>query len=115
MWWPAERQLSSVIGSLGQFLKVRAANLPHHGQRIVVGVHAGGLGDNLAYSVLPRLYKQAGARKVLISTHTNFGEPLTRNGDVRELVWRLNPFVDGFTEERPNVGERDWPPNSYFA
>jgi hypothetical protein len=84
------------------------------GRTIIIGVHAGGLGDHLAYSALPRLYKRAGARKVLLSTQTDFGEPFTRNPDIRDLVWRDNPFVDGFTEEPANVGERGWPPMAFF-
>ena len=77
-------------------------------------MHAGGLGDHLAYSALPRLYKLAGAGRVLLSSRTNFGEPFTRNPEVDELVWRDNPFVDGRTDEPANVGETGWPPAEFF-
>lgn len=88
---------------------------PFEGRRIVVGVHAGGLGDHLAYSALPRLYKQMGAAQVLLSTQTNYGEPFARNEEIKDIVWGLNPFVDGFTDEAPNVGEKGWPPIAFFA
>ena len=82
---------------------------------VVIGVHAGGLGDHLAYSVLPRLYKHAGAAKVLVSTRTNCGEPFARNPETIDLVWKPNPHVDGFTDEPPNVGETRWPPHAFLA
>ncbi len=78
-------------------------------------MHAGGLGDHLAYSVLPRLYKRAGARKVLISSETNYGEAFARNPEIADLVWKRNPFLDGFTDDPPNTGETGWPPEAYFA
>jgi hypothetical protein len=95
-------------------LSAPVARASVRGATVIIGVHAGGLGDNLAYSALPRLYKGAGARRVLISTRTNYGEPLSRNPEVLELVWRSNPFVDGITDEAPNVGETGWPPTDYF-
>ena len=88
--------------------------MPFAGRTIIIGVHAGGLGDHLAYSVLPRLYKQAGAARVLLSLRTTSGEPFVRNPDMSELVWKRNSFVDGFTDEPPNVGETSWPPVAFF-
>ena len=84
------------------------------GRTVVLAVHAGGLGDHLAYSALPRLYKRAGAARVLLSSRTNCGEPFARNREIAELVWRDNPFVDGMTDEPANVGERGWPPMEFF-
>jgi hypothetical protein len=95
--------------------KLRAVLMPsRRGQSfvndtIIFGVHASGLGDHLAYSALPRIYKMNGAKRVLASLITNFGEPFSRNHEVADLVWRPNPFLDGFTDEPPNVGERVWP------
>jgi hypothetical protein len=95
-----------------QQYSVRAS--PFKERRIIIGIHAGGLGDHLAYSALPRLYKRAGAKQVLLSTRTNHGEPFTRNSEVSQIVWGPNPFVDGFTDEPANVGEKGWPPIEYF-
>ena len=30
------------------------------------------------------------------------------------MVWKRNPFVDGFTDQPANVGEAGWPPVEYF-
>jgi hypothetical protein len=51
---------------------------------------------------------------VRLSTWTNYGEPFTRNNGIRDLVWKSNPYLDGFTDELPNVGETGWPPTEYF-
>lgn len=67
---------------------------PFDGRTVIIGIHAGGLGDHLAYSALPRLYKHYGASKVLVSTRTNYGELFTRNPEVAELIWKRNPFLD---------------------
>lgn len=66
--------------------------------RIVIGAHAGGLGDNLLFSTLPELYTRAGY-EVYVST-----EPTFRNMETYELVWRHNPFILGRTEEKANAG-----------
>lgn len=89
----------------------KTINIP---DTVIFRVHAGGLGDNLAYSILPRLYKYYGARKVFISSCTNVGEPFVRNSEIKELLWDLNPYLDGVTDEAPNVGEMGWPPVEYF-
>ena len=48
------------------------------------------------HSHLPRIAKETGAyEKVYISEHSLF-----RNNDNKQLVWSLNPFVDGFTMEK---------------
>lgn len=63
---------------------------------LIIEIKKGGLGDHLFYSHLPRIAKQTKAfEKVLISNHSYF-----RNADYKKLIWELNPFVDGFTDEK---------------
>jgi len=63
--------------------------------RLVIHVQYGGLGDHLFYSHLPRIAKETGAYdRVLISTYSEY-----RHLEYKELIWDLNPFVDGFTDE----------------
>jgi len=55
----------------------------------------GGLGDHLFTSHLPRIAKESGAfDKVVVSNHSKYLNPETKH-----LVWELNPFFDGFTNE----------------
>lgn len=62
---------------------------------LVIHVKYGGLGDHLFYSHLPRIAKATGRyRKVYISEASPF-----RNQEIRKLVWELNPYVDGFSNE----------------
>ncbi len=96
------------------WLRKRQTERRFSGQTIVFGIHAGGLGDHLAYSFLPRLYKHYGADKVLLSSITNHGEPFSRNPEIPDLVWKDNPYLDGFTDETPNVGELRWPLEDFF-
>ena len=61
----------------------------------VIKVAYGGLGDHLFLSHLPRIAKTTGAfSKVLVSSQSEY-----RNPAYRHLVWELNPYVDGFTDE----------------
>ena len=63
---------------------------------LIIEINKGGLGDHLFYSHLPRIAKETKAfEKVLISNHSHF-----RHADYKKLIWELNPFVDGFTEEK---------------
>jgi hypothetical protein len=66
--------------------------------RIVIGFHAGGLGDNLIYTTLPRLFSEQGD-SVFISIRTPW-----RNDEIRQLCWERNPYVKGFVDEAPNAG-----------
>lgn len=67
----------------------------------IIKVKYGGLGDHLFYSHLPRIAKTAGGfQKVLISTKSEY-----RNEAWRKLVWELNPYVDGFTDDDAPVPE----------
>ena len=62
---------------------------------LIIEIQKGGLGDHLFYSHLPRIAKQTNAFDVvLISNKSQF-----RNDDYKKIIWELNPFVDGFTDE----------------
>ena len=65
---------------------------------IVIEQPWGGLGDNLQFSTLPELYHKLGY-KVFISTSNAH-----RNPEIFDLVWKLNPFISGFSGEPPNAG-----------
>jgi hypothetical protein len=63
---------------------------------LIIEIRKGGLGDHLFYSHLPRIVKQTKAfDKVYISNHSYF-----RHQDNKKLIWELNPFVDGFTNNK---------------
>lgn len=63
---------------------------------LIIEIKKGGLGDHLFYSHLPRIAKETKAfEKVFISNHSHFRHP-----DYKKLIWELNPFVDGFTDEK---------------
>jgi len=67
--------------------------------QLIIESEYGGLGDHLLLSHLPRIAKEnAGYKKVFISNKSFFRDP-----DVRELVWKKNPYVDGFIEKRGHV------------
>jgi hypothetical protein len=62
---------------------------------LILSIQKGGLGDHLFYSHLPRIAKQYGGyNQVFISNDSIF-----RNPDTKKLVWALNPYLDGFTNE----------------
>ena len=62
---------------------------------LILSIQKGGLGDHLFYSHLPRIAKQYGGyNKVYISNDSIF-----RNPDTKKLVWALNPYLDGFTND----------------
>jgi hypothetical protein len=58
----------------------------------------GGLGDNLAFSTLPKLYSEAGY-EVYISKKNVY-----RNPEIYDLVWKLNPYIKGESDLPPNAG-----------
>jgi len=59
----------------------------------------GGLGDNLQFSTLPQRFSELGY-EVYISDKNAY-----RNFEIFELVWKLNPFVNGISSEDYNIGE----------
>lgn len=58
----------------------------------------GGLGDNLAFSTLPKLYTEAGYDVYISKTN------VYRNPEIYDLVWKLNPYVKGESDLPPNAG-----------
>ena len=65
---------------------------------IIIEQPDGGLGDNLAYTTLPELYSQLG-HKVYISSKNAY-----RNNQIYDLVWKLNPYVEGISDLPQNAG-----------
>src|SRR5271170_4999924 len=60
-----------------------------------IKINYGGLGDHLFLSPIPRIAKEQGKyEKVLVSNKSIF-----RHSDYKKLVWEMNPYVDGFTDE----------------
>ncbi len=69
---------------------------------LIIQIKKGGLGDHLFFSHLPRIAKETGAYdKVLFSNQSD-----CRHSDTIALIWKLNPWLDGFTEE---IGEYHFP------
>ena len=63
---------------------------------LILEIKDGGLGDHLFYSILPRIAKETQSfDKVFISNHSLFRHP-----DYKRLVWEMNPYIDGFTDEK---------------
>jgi hypothetical protein len=62
---------------------------------LIIEIDYGGLGDSLLMSHLPRLAKESGRYSaVYLSNLTAF-----RNASIRQVVWELNPYVDGFVNK----------------
>jgi hypothetical protein len=75
---------------------------------LILQLKYGGLGDHLFYSHIPRIAKETGAyEKVLISNKSEL-----RNAEYKEIIWELNPFVDGFTDEAGSYSLNAWPKNT---
>ena len=61
----------------------------------VLEVPYAGLGDHLFHSHLPRIAKEdMGYDKVYISSRSP-----VRHEDYRRIVWKYNPYIDGFIDE----------------
>ena len=76
-------------------------------KKIIISQPWGGLGDNLQYSTLPELFSNKGY-DVYISTNNK-----VRNKEIFDLVWGLNPYIKGISDEPSNAGEYkniNWPP-----
>lgn len=58
----------------------------------------GGLGDNLQFTTLPRLYFERGD-EFYISSHNTY-----RNPEIYKFCWENNPYVKGISENYPNIG-----------
>jgi hypothetical protein len=58
----------------------------------------GGLGDNLQFTTLPRLYHERG-EEFYISSHNQY-----RNEEIYEFCWKNNPYVKGIINQYPTIG-----------
>ena len=58
----------------------------------------GGLGDNLQFSSLPRLYSENGVDFYLSN------ENAYRNPEIYEFCWGHNPYVKGIANHPPTIG-----------
>jgi hypothetical protein len=67
--------------------------------KIILSQSWGGLGDNLQFSTIPEVAHNKGI-DVYISNNNVY-----RNEDIKKLVWELNPYIKGFTDEPSNIGE----------
>lgn len=59
----------------------------------------GGLGDNLQFSTLPEMFSKLGY-EVYISDKNAY-----RSVEIFDLVWKLNPYIKGISNESPNIGD----------
>ena len=78
---------------------------------IVISQPWGGLGDNLQYTTLPKLYSDKGY-EVYISTENS-----CRNDEIYDFVWGSNPYVKGKIMKPPNAGAcipLKWTTNSFI-
>lgn len=63
---------------------------------LIIEIKYSGLGDHLFHSHIPRIAKESGLYdKVFLSNETKFGHT-----DYKKLIWEINPFVDGFVDEK---------------
>jgi len=58
----------------------------------------GGLGDNLSYSTLPEQFHKMGIDFYIHKDNA------VRNQEIFDLVWGMNPYVKGVSDETPNCG-----------
>jgi len=65
---------------------------------VIFGQPWGGLGDNLQFTTLPRLFSEIG-EEFYISVHNQ-----CRNSEIYDFCWRHNPHVKGFVDHLPTVG-----------
>jgi hypothetical protein len=65
---------------------------------IVISQPWGGLGDNLQFSTLPKLYSELGYEVYISKTNAY------RNPEIYDLVWKLNPYIKGEIDKPSNAG-----------
>ena len=70
-------------------------------EKIVLVENFGGLGDNLQYSTLPEEFKIQ--KNLDFYVHTSTYENI-RNKEIFQLVWEMNPFFKGVSNDTPNAG-----------
>ncbi|MBM3256554.1 MAG: glycosyltransferase family 2 protein [Candidatus Moranbacteria bacterium] len=78
---------------LPEYIYRKFDNIRHY--TFVIQVFYPGLGDHLFYSHLPRIAKNLGLKKVLVSEHSELRSP-----EAKKLIWESNPYIDGFTREK---------------
>lgn len=62
---------------------------------LIIEIKKGGLGDHLFYSHIPRIAKITQQYDVVLISNKS----IFRNTDYKKLIWELNPYVDGFTND----------------
>ena len=68
----------------------------------------GGLGDNLQKSTIPRMLTESGYE---VYVNYTYEDRFIHNPEILRLVWEMNPYVRGFTEEEPNLLRAGGAPN----
>tara|TARA_B100000513_G_scaffold191247_1_gene116398 strand:- start:370 stop:1101 length:732 start_codon:yes stop_codon:yes gene_type:complete len=66
--------------------------------KVYFGQPWGGLGDNLQFTTLPRLFSEKGV-DFFVSQHNTY-----RNPEIYEFCWANNPYVKGIVSNVANVG-----------
>ena len=66
--------------------------------KVYFGQPWGGLGDNLQFTTLPKLFSEKGV-DFYISKHNTY-----RNPEIYEFCWAKNPYVKGIVNNVANVG-----------
>lgn len=72
-------------------------------ERIVLGPHASGVGDNLLYGRIPELCKLRN-REAEVWIGVGGQNPNWRNSETYDLIWGKNSHVSGFTTDAPTCG-----------
>jgi hypothetical protein len=67
-------------------------------EKLVISQPWGGLGENLMYSTLPERFASVGVPSYISSKNA------LRNPEIGHLVWDLNPFIRGVSDDEPNAG-----------
>lgn len=70
---------------------------------IIIGQYWQALGDDLMYSTLPESFALLG-KKVYTSSKN-----IIKNKNTHDLVWGMNPFISGKSDDEPNAGEALYP------
>ena len=66
--------------------------------KIIFGQPWGGLGDNLQFTTLPKLFSERGY-EFYVSKHNAY-----RNSEIYKFCWENNPYVKGIVDDAPNIG-----------
>lgn len=85
-------------GAFHQAVATSWRHMPVDRGDVVIYQHNAGLGDNLLYSTLPERFAARGQR-VFISDMNR-----TRNSEIHDLVWGMNPHVAGVSPRPAGAG-----------